>query len=311
VTRDGPVAAAALTHSHPLRAGRLILGCNSGVYRLSPRVETMASTTDGLEFPTKSWDSQTVVHFGAIEQLAGPIVPTSLAASASGETLLFQDDEGWVVMRANDDRRATRLMPTRDARKGAVSDDWRAAIANWNQGGAAVWDVKSGTKTAELHVGLHGVLQFSPDGQLLAATPDGVTLWRARDWRRINQLHAQGTTPTGLGIAFSPDSRVLAVGQVNGALSLVDPLTGAESARLANRESSAASVMAFSPDQRWLITSSWDERSSAQVWDLETMRRALISRGLDWSSEMLRVTASSRTTERQLEVRLDDGGLLQ
>jgi WD40 repeat protein len=155
------------------------------------------------------------------------------------------------------------------------------------------------------------VPQFSPDGGLLAVTPDGVTIWSTRDWRRINQLHAPGTTPAGLGLTFSPDSRVLAIGHVNGSLGLVDPLSGSEWARISRSEVSASSVMAFSPDQRWLVTSSKDERSPAQVWDLVTMRRELSNRGLDLPAEILQVSASSQTFEEQVEIVLDDADLIE
>ena len=161
------------------------------------------------------------------------------------------------------------------------------AIANWEAGGAAVWDVRSGSLLAELAVGRHGVVQFSPDGRLLAATPDGVTLWHTDDWRRISQLGAQGTTPAGLGIAFSPDSRVLAVGQINGVLGLFDPVTGDLWAGFSSGDYKPASTLAFSPDQRQLIAASTDERSPTQVWDLIAMRSELAARGLDLPADML------------------------
>ena len=168
---------------------------------------------------------------------------------------------------------------------------------------------RDGAKLAELAVGRHGVLEFTPDGQYLAATPEGVTLWRTSDWRRTSQLHAQGTTPTGLGIAFSPDSRVLAVGHVNGVVALVDPHTGDEWARLSHPDLRVASIMSFTPDQRRLVTSSTDDRSPAQIWDLTAMRRKLRDRGLDWPADVLRAATSAQCFEEQIEIVLDDDGL--
>jgi WD40 repeat protein len=212
----------------------------------------------------------------------------------------------------DNDAEIIRLQTRQDARKSAVSDDNRfAAVANWDSGGATIWDAQSGKRLADLSVGQYGVPQFSPDGRLLAITPDGLTIWSTSDWRRIHRLHAKGTTPTGLGLAFSPDSSALAVGYVSGALGLVDPLTGHEWARISRSDSSATSIMAFSLDQRWLVTSSKDERSPPQVWDLAAMRRELSHRGLDLPANVLRATSDSQTFEEQLEVDLDDPGLME
>jgi eukaryotic-like serine/threonine-protein kinase len=292
-------------------AGRLVLGCNSGIYRLSRRVETIASPTADPAAAAKSTRARTVVQFGPAEQLTGSIEPSSLAVNASGESLVVQGTSDWFVMHSGKDSARIRLEPKPDPRKSAVSDDNRfAAIVGWEIGGATVWNARSGAKLADLGVGRYGVLKFSPDGQYLAATPDGVTLWRTRDWRRTSQLQSEGTTPTGLGIAFSPDSRVLAVGQINGVVTLVDPHTGDEWARLSERGLNVASIMSFSPDQRWLITSSVDQRSPAQVWDLTAMRRALRDRGLDWPADVLRAGTSEQSFEEQIDIVLDDVGLL-
>ena len=236
----------------------------------------------------------------------------SLSVDASGEMLVFQDRSGWSLKHLKDNSPIIRLQTQHDPRKSAVSDDSRyAAIANWQTGGATVWDGLSGAHLADLAVGRYGVVQFSPDGRLLATTPDGVTLWRTQDWQRIGQLHAQGTTPDGLGIAFSPDSRVLAVGQVNGVLGLFDPLTGKEWAHLSTRDSSVASTLAFSPDQRWLIVSMKDEHALAQVWDLVAMRRELADRELDLPADVLRTTESPQSYEEHLEILLDGGDLFK
>ena len=68
--------------------------------------------------------------------------------------------------------------------------------------------------------------------------------------------------------------------------------------------------MSFSPDQRWLITSSVDQRSPAQVWDLTAFRRELRHRELDWPADVLRVATSAQCFEEQIEIFLDYDGLI-
>ena len=289
-------------------AGRLVVGMNAGVFRFSRHIEKSSAVPN--ETPTVA---RTLVRFDSPQQLAGPVEPGTFSMNARGETILLADSNGgWAILHPGHHTAAVRLQTDRDARKSAASDDNHyAAIANWNDGGAAVWDALSGAHLADLAVGRHGVLQFSGDGRLLAASPDGITLWRTSDWSCVGRLHAEGTTPTGLGIAFSPDSRVLAVAQPNGILRLVDPTTGKDWAHVTLADQTAASTITFSPDQRVLVTSPVDERLPAQVWDLTAMRSELAHHGIDWPADVLRLGSNPLSIAGQLEVALDDGGLIR
>lgn len=290
-------------------AGRLVIGSYQGVFRFATKIETKPSTDNNSDADGRASTAPSMtLSIGAREQLAGPIVPTSMAVNRSGDTLVYQDAEGWAVLDLKSGRKAMRLQTEVDARKATASDDGRfAAVANWNQGGATIWEVASGKPVAKMPIDRHGVIRFSPDGRVFTATPDGVTLWRTSDWERIHQLHAHGTTPTGLGVAFSPDSRVLAVGQINGVLDLIDPLTARPWVHVSRCDSHIASVMAFSADQHWLVTSSSDERSLALVWDLTAMRRQLSQRDLDLPLDVLR--AGESMPPSRLNVYLDESAV--
>jgi serine/threonine protein kinase/WD40 repeat protein len=292
--------------------GRLIVACRSGIYRFVRSVDTLPESGDDSGAISTTPTSRTIVRFGAVERLVTSLAPMTLSANNGGQTLLFEDASEWFLLHVDNELTKVGVKPQGDPRKSAVSDDGRfAAIARWEQGGAEVWDAKSGAKLTDLAVGRHGVLHFSPDSKLLAATPDGVTLWRTADWKCVRNLNARGTTPTGLGIAFSPDSRVLAVGQVNGMLSLFDTNTGEELARLTHRDQSVASLIVFSPDQRWLLTSSIDEGSTSQVWDLVALRCEMESRGLDWPTDVLRTAPRQQILEGALEVQFEDAGIFE
>ena len=253
------------------------------------------------------------IRLGPPEQVVGPIVTMSLSVDSSGETIVFQDNRGWAVKSL--ERRLPNHSPANEARMRAPARSAPTTATLRSRIGKRV-ERRFGTANRERISPTWpwdgtGVVQFSPDGRLLAATPDGVTLWRTEDWQRVGQLHAKGRTPDGLGIAFSPDSRVLAVGQVNGILGLFDPLTGKEWAHLSSRDLSVVSTMAFSPDQRWLVVSSLDEHSPAQVWDLMAMRRELAARGLDLPTDVLRATVNPQSFQEHIDVVLDGGELFE
>lgn len=119
-----------------------------------------------------------------------------------------------------------------------------------------------------------------------------------------------GNNPHWLGNGlFTGDSRVLGVGEIDGVLRLIDPLTGAEWARLSHEDLSVASTIAFSPNQQSLIASSVDKHSVTLVWDLKAMRHELAIRGLDLPIDILKATMSSINSDfsaEQLDVVFDD-----
>ncbi|HTM54443.1 MAG TPA: WD40 repeat domain-containing serine/threonine-protein kinase, partial [Pirellulales bacterium] len=289
-------------------AGDLFLGFGSAIYRL-PRQLEVVSAAAGEEQP-RSIVGRTVVRYGPPERLASTLMPTLFQITADGQSLLYLNQSRRFALQSNRSSEALSLQHEGDARMAALSNDNRfVVLANWEMPGATVLDAHSAEKITNLPVGRHGAVQFSPDGQFLAATPNGVTLWHAEDWRQIANLHASGTTPAGLGIVFSPDSRVLAVGQVNGVLSFVDPRTGTELVHILHHELRVASHLAFSSDQRWLVTTPEDERSPSQVWDLTALRRDLQKRNLDWPADVLCVLANPGELNGDVEVVIDDRGL--
>ena len=255
---------------------------------------------------------KTVVHFDSAERLTDSIVPWTLSINASGKTMAYLSDNerDWIVADSDPDGKQLVVIPDDDPRMACVSDDNRyVAIAGWERGGAGVWD-QTGQKLAQLKAGIHAVPLFSPDGKFLATSPNGVELWRTGDWKLLHRLGTAGTTPTGLGMAFSPDSHILAVANVSGPINLVDPATGREWGSLASREPRTSALLQFSHDQRWLIASPNDERTSAQVWNIEVLRKALAERGLDWPADVLPAGPGEPDFEAQLEVRIEEQGIL-
>lgn len=130
-----------------------------------------------------------------------------------------------------------------------------------------LWDVALGTEvrrfegTGQLFV---WSVQFSPDGQLLAAGNTGgtVDVWDARSGRlrwRTKPLAAGGC------VAFSPDGRVLATTGPAGDLCLWETATGGERRRWPGGVGMNGAV-AFAPDGAAVATGGMD--TAVLLWDV-------------------------------------------
>ncbi len=284
-------------------AGDLIVGTDTGIYHLPRRIESTTNPPVEASDSASRVPTQSLLRFGPPTQLHGPIAGFSLAMSPNAETMIFLDSAGWSLRRASSGKVLT-LQTAGDPRCAVVSkDNLFVAIANWEQPGATAWDAVTGERLAVLGIGQHGELEFSPDGRFLAATPDGVTLWSTANWQRLHQWKLNGTTPSGLNIAFSPDSSVLAVMQSNGILELLDTQSRQRLASLTGAQTGGFNMLTFSPDQRWLIAATSELES--QVWDLTTLRHELAPRGLDWPAEVLQPHTLGTPLPERLSVSLD------
>jgi WD40 repeat protein len=295
VARPGP-------HSHLEfdRQGNLILANPTGIFRW-PR-------HDDLRPAEGDTPAKLTVTFGPPSRVASIGVPSSLAQGNPDDVILFEAHGVWQSASLRGNHKPVKLHPSGDPRKAAVSPDERfAVIANWDLTGGSVWDLQTGTRVRNLDTGRHAMLEFSPDGRWLATTPGGVQLWNTNDWSLARELHAEGTTPSGLGIAFSPDSRVLVIGQPNGELRIVDPATGKDWARIMNPSQATPSFIAISPDNRTLVTLSCDHMAPVRVWNLVELRRALSELDLNWPADVLRPAPAASDQVAELEVVLQFG----
>lgn len=285
-------------------AGDLVLACEAGVLLLPKREQKPAEgpASDSSRAPR-------VVHFGPPQQLHEPVDGTTLSSGRIHQAMAFRDAIGWAVLhRDGAQHRLVRLDAEPDARRAAVSHDGKwAALANWNQGHTVVFDTSTGLSVVDLPTNPHADVHFSPDGRWLATTSDGVRLWRTTDWKIEQELHAVGILPNGLGFAFSPHGRIVAVGQPDGLLRLIDPETGNDIARLTHRDLPCASHIFFSPDHERLITLPLDGALTGWVWNIAAMRPQLAQRGLDWSSEEFRSAPKSASPAAPLRITVDQG----
>jgi WD40 repeat protein len=122
---------------------------------------------------------------------------------------------------------------------------------------------------------------FSPDGSrlVLVDNDDGAVLYRLPDLHRIASLSIKGRgsrapVSTATPVAFSPDGRLLAIGDRFGDVQLFDARTGrARGAPIAVADGHLVQQLSFSPDGRTIATASFlDPVSGAHVVDVVTRR---------------------------------------
>ena len=107
-------------------------------------------------------------------------------------------------------------------------------------------------------------MAFSPDGKFLAATSgDGTTRLYVRNSYRENAVLQSGAFTAGL--AFRPDSKLMATSNWSGEVILWDPATARPLASFQAHTENIPSL-AFSPDGKTLATASAD--GSIKLWDV-------------------------------------------
>ena len=220
-------------------------------------------------------DSPGTVRFGAPRQLPLDGYAGRIGTSRDGRVVAKSMGWGGLVWHEELAQPALRLEPHFDARYIAVSPDGRlVATASHTAAGVKVWDALTGKLVREFPAIKGSVgAEFSPDGRWLAAS-DG-RLWEVDSWRKPRRFDPS------IGIAFSPDSQILAMETGAGIVRLVDPESGREYARLEDPQQDAGGNLCFSHDGTRLVATGNDS-ATVQIWDLRAIRQELRDMGLDW-----------------------------
>jgi WD40 repeat protein len=125
--------------------------------------------------------------------------------------------------------------------------------------------------------GLTSKMSVSSNGQLVAiGLPDkDVTLYDALAGRESRELTFRMTPESeNSSVAFSPDARLVAYGRTNDIVSVQEVTAGREIYKLQTGSSKSPQRLAFSPDGRFLVTSTDAGAGAApdvlKLWDITT-----------------------------------------
>ena len=136
-----------------------------------------------------------------------------------------------------------------------------------------LWDIASRTETPLTYIHNSGVdtAAISPDGTTVAAVAhnsSNVYLWNAMTHGYVTTLTDPGSYYAS-SVAFSPDSKLLAIGDSHGGAYLWDVATRSEIAPLTSPRSGQNPVwVAFSPDGKTLAVANTDSTGGTFLWNV-------------------------------------------
>ncbi|NOX53490.1 MAG: protein kinase, partial [Planctomycetes bacterium] len=196
----------------------------------------------------------------------------SVQFSEDGQRLLTAGDDGTVRFW---EARTGRLLQTISAHPEAkafwalYSPDGGTLATAGNEPIVRLWNVVDGKLLAELpHPGSVETITFSPDGRSLAvaARARQLTIWDISQRRRPIRREIVAADPASrlLTVAFSRDSRLVAVGTVFGWVRVFDARTGKGCHSWRNLD--GVQVVAFSPSGDFLAAG--DRGGTIRVWEV-------------------------------------------
>jgi WD40 repeat protein len=167
----------------------------------------------------------------------------------------------------------------------SLSNDGRwCAASGYNDTNLTIFDLNNSLAVKVLPVPLQmKTMAFSPDSRWLVTGDTGqYQVWDTTNWKRAF-VRSRNATAAGPGvIAFSSDSRTVAVARSAQLICLMDVATGAELATLESSLPQNIAYMEFSPDGNELAVIGEVRMHYLQLWDLRQLRKELKAINLDW-----------------------------
>jgi WD40 repeat protein len=134
------------------------------------------------------------------------------------------------------------------------------------------WDTLGWEISRTLQTGTVQNIAFSPDGLLMAVSPDryAVEIYRLLDGILLQKLHTSFTGAVN-ALAFSPDGAKLATGHYDGEVRLWNPQTGELQQVLAT--GGVVESLAFNRDGTILASGEGISSNQIELWDVEIAQR--------------------------------------
>jgi WD40 repeat protein len=152
----------------------------------------------------------------------------------------------------------------------AYSPDGKSVALGLLDGTTRIWDVNTHATTYSSTNGHRAAINsvlFSPNGMLIASSSRDCTM---RVWNAITgaERHVIEIANTPESIAFSPDSRTIACGQIDGNVQWWDVASGLKLSSMTDQRSHiGVQSVAFSPDSKSIVSYSVID-GTARVWDV-------------------------------------------
>ncbi len=192
----------------------------------------------------------------------------------SGETVDVWDTESW-------QKTNTRPIKTLHGPAQVLGTRASGLVLSGFDGTLTMWDPDGFPTIARVLAGAAPAGgPFSPDGAWLAisSTDDTIALYRTRDFAPVRTFSIRGAGQRGLldgptPVAFSPDSRVMAIGDRMGEVQLFDTSSQRALGRPIRADTHSLTAVTFNPDGRSLVTTSnSNDVNGVHVVDVTTRR---------------------------------------
>ncbi len=285
------IGATEMAAFHPVD-GSLVTSGAAGVYQWSVTTDV---TPPGLR-----------IRLGAPRKIETDLPGTrAISFSRNGETLLVEgsyEDRAVVLHFEAAETRKVQLTSPRLV-NACLSSNGRWAAASCELGKCVkIWDALTGEHICDLPTAGSARARFSPnDRWLVINTGPTIFFLEADSWKVRHEIPTPGDACSG--IAFTSDSRVVAVGLWGTGIHLFEVETGQPIATLEAIQAPPAYVdLNFSSDDTVLAAAV--DYEGFCIWDMRAVRQRLASLGLDWNQPPLTPAVSDSALPVHVEVNL-------